>query len=102
MEAGGNGHPHWGSIKPYGHPSYPSTEGQRTGCWLFRKTWELLAKILSYSPTVKREIAPGNSLGFQARIEDLHLKCGILGDDSKNTTSGCNCPSAQDLNLEQT
>jgi hypothetical protein len=39
---------------------------------------------------VNGEIAFGNSLGFQARIEDLHSKCCILGDDSKNKTSGRN------------
>jgi hypothetical protein len=45
-------------------------------------------KILLTSWVVKEKIAFGNSLGFQARIEDLHLKCGILGDGTKNKTSG--------------
>ena len=41
-------------------------------------------KILLSSWVVKRKIAYGNSLGFQAQTEDSNLKCGILGEDSKN------------------
>jgi hypothetical protein len=41
----------------------------------------------SSNNTVKENFAFGNNLGFQAQIDDLGLKCCILGDDSKNTTS---------------
>jgi hypothetical protein len=37
---------------------------------------------------VKGKIASGNSFGFQAQIEDFHLKCCILGDEAKNKTTG--------------
>jgi hypothetical protein len=33
-------------------------------------------------------MAYGNILGFQAQIEDLHLQYCILGQNSKNKTSG--------------
>jgi hypothetical protein len=36
------------------------------------------------------KIALGNRLGFQAQIEDLRLKCGILREDFKNKISGRN------------
>ncbi len=41
-------------------------------------------KILSYSATVKKKIALGNRLGFQAQIEDLPLKCGIEKENPNN------------------
>lgn len=61
-------------------------------------------KILLSSWVVKRKIAYGNSLGFQAQTEDSNLKCGILGEDSKNKRkklffSGENSPS--DLDIEE-
>ena len=34
------------------------------------------------------KIAYGNSLGLQAQIDDLRLKCGILEEDDENRTSG--------------
>jgi len=45
-------------------------------------------KILSNAKPVKREIAAGNSPGFQAQIDDLRLKCGILRENPKNKSSG--------------
>jgi hypothetical protein len=36
-----------------------------------------------FSPEVKGEIAYGNSHGFQAQTEDLHLKTCILGYNPK-------------------
>jgi hypothetical protein len=35
-------------------------------------------------------MAFGNSLGFQVQIEDLRLKCCILGENPKNKSSGRN------------
>ena len=37
---------------------------------------------------IKRNFAFGNSLGFQVQIDDLRLKCCILGEDSKNKSTG--------------
>ena len=44
-------------------------------------------KILSCSPPVKEKVAFGNGLPFHVQIEDLHLKCCILGRNSKNNIS---------------
>jgi len=46
--------------------------------------------------TIWTKIAFGNSHGFQAQIEDLHLKYCILGKNSEKRTSGRNLPFAQD------
>jgi len=47
-----------------------------------------IRKILLSSWVVKRKIAYGNDPAFQVQIEDLGLKWGILGEDSKNKSSG--------------
>jgi hypothetical protein len=47
-------------------------------------------KILLTSWVVKRKIAFENSPGFQAQIDDLRLKCGILGENPKNKSTGRN------------
>jgi hypothetical protein len=46
-----------------------------------------LPKILLISRVVKGKIAFKNSPGFQAQIEDLHLKCCILMENPKNNIS---------------
>jgi hypothetical protein len=45
-------------------------------------------KILRWEWVVKEEFAFGNSLGFQAQLEDLRLKYCILKEKAKNSTSG--------------
>lgn len=63
---------------------------------------ELSTKILLTARVVKGKIAFGNSLGFQSQIDDLHLNCCILGDDSKNNISGRNtCEEFDQLSLSQ-
>jgi len=47
-----------------------------------------IRKILLSSWVVKRKIAYGNDPAFHVQIEDLRLKWGILGEDSKNKSSG--------------
>ena len=46
--------------------------------------------MLLTSLVVKGKIPFGNSLGLQARIEDLDLKCCIYGDYSRNRILGRN------------
>jgi len=45
-------------------------------------------KILLISGPVKGKIVFGNSLGFQAQIEDLHLNYCIPRKNPKNNISG--------------
>jgi len=47
-------------------------------------------KILSYSRAVKGSFACSNWLHFQAKVEHLHLKCCILGENPENKSAGSN------------
>jgi len=47
-----------------------------------------MKRILLSLWKVKGKIALENRLGFKAQIEDLRLKCDILGRDPKNKSTG--------------
>jgi hypothetical protein len=53
-------------------------------------TPNMTPNILSTSWVVNGKIAFANNLGFLAQIDDLYLKCCILGENSRNTISGSN------------
>jgi len=61
------------------------------------QTETTIKKILLTSWVVKGKIAYGNSLGFQAQIEDLPLKCGTEKENLKNKISGSTSHSREKI-----
>jgi hypothetical protein len=70
-------------ISPPSHFTLQKVRGLVVGFAWFRRGKQLSKKILLISRPVKKKIGFRNGLGFQAQIDDLRLKCGILRENPK-------------------
>jgi hypothetical protein len=67
--------------------SYSTPKVKSLDCCLIEQVGIIDLKILSYSRAVKGNFACSNWFHFLAKVEHLHLKCCILGENPENKST---------------